>query len=157
MTEKTEAPDPSPVPVPAPDPTPTPVPTPADDKRTKMLRDLVMGQTDYDAEEAVQKLKDHNNDILAIVREYMGAPAVIDEPKRTVNQIIYKEMRGLMDNAASTYRRKKELEEQRKQYVETINRLRAAAVHNLRSSVAMNSITETDADTSRDMIDVSGN
>jgi Cft2 family RNA processing exonuclease len=116
-----------------------------------------MGQTGYDAEEALGKLKEHDNDILAIVREYMGVPAVIDEPKRTVNQTIYKEMRGLMDNAASTHRRKKELEEQQQQYIEMMTRLRAAAAQNLRSSVAMKSITETDDDTSRDMNDASGN
>jgi len=135
--------------------TPTPSPVSANDKRTEALRDLVMGQTNYDAEEAVGKLREHKNDILAIVREYMGVPVVVDEPKLTVNQTIYKEMRGLMDNAASTHRRKRELEEQKKQYIETMTRLRAAAAQNLRSNIAMKSITETDATT--DMIDVSEN
>jgi hypothetical protein len=115
-----------------------------------------MRQTNYDAEEAVGKLKEHKNDILAILREYMGVSVVVDEPKLTVNQTIYKEMRGLMDNAASTHRHKKELEEQKKQYIETMTRLRAVAAQNLRSNITMNSITETD-DTSHDMIDVSGN
>ena len=131
--------------------------TTAEDKWIEILRDLVMRQTGYDAEEAVQKLKDHNNDILAIVRGYMGAPAVIEEPKRTINQTIYKEMRGLMDNAASTHRQKKELEEQKQQYIETMTRLRAVAAENLRSNIAMKSITETDADVGGNIIDASGN
>ena len=138
--------------------TPTPTPTANNDKRIKMLRDLVMGQTGYNAEEALQKLRDHNNDILAIVREYMGAPTAVAAPKITTNQAIYKEMRGLMDNAATTHRRKKELEEQKQQYIETMTRLRAAAVQNLRANIDMsgNSTTETD-DSSSNTIDVSGN
>lgn len=133
--------------------------TPINDNRIEMLRDLVMRQTGYDAEEAVSKLKEHNNDILAIVREYMGPPVVFDEPKRTVNQTIYKEMRGLMDNAATTHRQKKELEEKRQQYREMMIRQRAAAANNLRSNIAVsgNSTTEADVGASSDMIDVSGN
>ena len=137
--------------------TATPGPDPANDKRTEALRDLVMRQTNYDAEEAVGKLKEHKNDVLAIVREYMGVPVAVDEPKHTVNQILYKEMRGLMDNAATTHRLKKELEEQKKQYLEMMVRHRAAAAQNLRSNIAMKSITETDVDTGSDIIDVSGN
>ena len=140
-------------------PTPTPTPTSAEYKRTEMLRNLVMGQTGYDAEEAVKKLREHNNDILKIVREYMGVPVVVDEPKFTVNQTIYKEMRGLMDNAATTHRRKKELEEQKQQYIETMTRVRAAAVQNLRKNIDMsgNSSTEENIPASNNTIDVSGN
>ena len=152
MSEDTETPTPTST------PTPTPTPTSAEYKRTEMLRNLVMGQTGYDAEEAVKKLREHNNDILAIVREYMGAPKEVAESKITTNQAIYKEMRGLMDNAATTHRRKKELEEQKQQYIETMTRLRAAAVQNLRANIDMsgNSTTETD-DSSSNTIDVSGN
>ena len=149
MSEDTETPT----------PTSTPTPTFAEYKRTEMLRNLVMGQTGYDAEEAVKKLREHNNDILKIVREYMGVPVVVDEPKFTVNQTIYKEMRGLMDNAATTHRRKKELEEQKQQYIETMTRLRAAAVQNLRKNIDMsgNSSTEENIPASNNTIDVSGN
>jgi len=149
MSEDTETPT----------PTPTPTPTSAEYKRTEMLRNLVMGQTGYDAEEAVKKLREHNNDILKIVREYMGVPVVVDEPKFTVNQTIYKEMRGLMDNAATTHRRKKELEEQKQQYIETMTRLRAAAVQNLRKNIDMsgNSSTEENIPASNNTIGVSGN
>ena len=149
MSEDTETPT----------PTPTPTPTSAEYKRTEMLRNLVMGQTGYDAEEAVKKLREHNNDILKIVREYMGVPAVVAEPTRTTNQTIYKEMRGLMDNAATTHRRKKELEEQKQQYIETMTRLRAAAVQNLRKNIDMsgNSSTEENIPASNNTIDVSGN
>jgi len=118
-----------------------------------------MGQTGYNAEEALQKLRDHNNDILAIVREYMGAPTAVAAPKITTNQAIYKEMRGLMDDAATTHRRKKELEEQQKHYIETMTRLRAAAVQNLRTKIDVsgNSSTDTNLPNSSNTIDVSGN
>lgn len=120
--------------------------TPPIRKRTEALRDLVMRQTDYSADEATRKLSEHSNDIMAILREYMGAPADVDQPKTTTNQVLYKEMRGLMDNAATTHRRKKELEEQKQQYQDMMLRHRAIAIQNLKAriDVSNNSTVATD-------------
>ena len=89
--------------------------------------DMILRQTDYSIETATQKLKDHNNDVMAVIREYMApvlAPASAmfvptdaaadkDLKKGTtvsVNQQIYKEIRIMMDAAAKTYEMKKQNE-----------------------------------------------
>ena len=70
---------------------------------------MVIRQTDYSEEEAIIKLKEHNNDYMEVIREAMG----INKPKKnnditSVNQQIYKEIRGMMDDAANNYRIKQE-------------------------------------------------
>ena len=78
--------------------------------------DMILRQTDYSIETATQKLQQHNNDVMAVIREYMApAPTATakDLKKGTtvsVNQQIYKEIRGMMDAAAKTYEMKKQNE-----------------------------------------------
>ena len=88
----------------------------------KNLVDVVLRQTDYTEEKAIEKLKEHNNDIIAIVREYMCGSAIkkpntIDTSNKSMNQQIYGEIRNLMDDAAKTYKAKKDLEERKKEYI----------------------------------------
>ena len=80
-------------------------------QQLRYMRDIIMRQTDYDEETTEQKLKEHNNDVLKIIREYMGSSNKPKELEKnsSVNQQTYKEIRKLMDNAASRYRIKKEL------------------------------------------------
>ena len=81
-----------------------------------------MRQTDYTEEQTLLKIKEHNNDIMAIVREFMGVPTTnkIKETKKTVNQQIYSEIRTLMDDAAASYKAKKEAEEKKQIYIENM-------------------------------------
>ena len=52
------------------------------------LRDLVMRQTDYDAETAMQKLKEYDGNVMMVIREYMGAPKKIESNNPTsTNQV----------------------------------------------------------------------
>ena len=78
---------------------------------------MIMRQTDYTRETAKQKLQEHNNNIMSVIREYMAPPTSVltsgltpghaPVPKNSVNQQIYKEIRGLMDDAARNYANKK--------------------------------------------------
>jgi hypothetical protein len=78
----------------------------------QILVDIVVRQTNYTEEKAIEKLNQHNNDVLTVIREYMS-PAVINIDvdntinKKSINQQIYSEIRNLMDNAAATYKRNK--------------------------------------------------
>ena len=66
--------------------------------------EVIMRQTDYDAATAQQKLKEHNNNIMQVIREYMGpSKTAINVAKLSTNQQIYKEIRGMMDDAAKRY------------------------------------------------------
>ena len=115
-------------------------------QRHLYLQGLVMRQTDYDETTADQKLLDHNNDILAIVREYMGPPAEQELKPSTTNQQIFTEIRTMMDDAAATYRVKKALEERREALLESAAAQRAIAAQNLRNaSIGDTATTPTDA------------
>ena len=70
---------------------------------------MIMRQTDYTRETAQQKLQEHKNDIMSVIREYMApsSNASAQVPKKSVNQQIYKEIRGMMDEAAKRYEAEK--------------------------------------------------
>ena len=74
---------------------------------------MIMRQTDYTRETAQQKLQEHKNDLMSVIREYMTPSTSVltsgltPVPKNSVNQQIYKEIRGLMDDAARNYANKK--------------------------------------------------
>ena len=79
--------------------------------------DMILRQTNYTQETAEQKLSEFKNDMLAVIRDYMkptGAGSNSSMPVNTSNEIkgsknqqIYKEIRGMMDNAARHYEEKK--------------------------------------------------
>jgi aspartate oxidase len=75
--------------------------------------DIVMRQTDYTKEVASEKLITHKNDIFSVIREWQAGPQTADksESSNSTSQLIYKEIRNMMGNAAANYRRKKEMEQ----------------------------------------------
>ena len=75
--------------------------------------EMIMRQTDYDETTAEQKLSEHDNDAMRVIRAYLNDGKVIAPPtitKLSTNQQIYKEIRGMMDDAALNYQLKKEKE-----------------------------------------------
>lgn len=78
-------------------------------KESEINVELIMRQTNYDKDLAEQKLKDHNNDYMQVIREYMTPLNKIptctptSTPTLSVNQQIYKEIRVMMDDAAKKY------------------------------------------------------
>jgi hypothetical protein len=84
----------------------------------QLLVEMVMRQTNYSYEEADAKLLECNNNYLKVIRESMGINKK-EEPKiKSINQQIYTEIRGFMDNASKTYREKQELEKKREKFIE---------------------------------------
>ena len=84
----------------------TPVHTIVAQEQTPEQIAMIMRQTNYDATTAEAKLSEHNNDVLQVIREYLNAGKEIKpEPvnRLSVNQQIYKEIRGMMDDAAKNY------------------------------------------------------
>jgi hypothetical protein len=63
---------------------------------------IIMRQTDYTYEEAKNKLELYNNNIKEVIRSYLRpdissqSPEI--KPQLSMNQQIYKEIRGLMDD-----------------------------------------------------------
>jgi len=79
-----------------------------DDVKNKI--DIIMGQTDYGAEEARKLLAETNGDEIAVIRMYLGLPPPSDTTNnnnrsssnnvaapKSKNQLIYQEIRKFMD------------------------------------------------------------
>lgn len=90
------------------------------EKHRIYLRDLVIRQTNYDEETAIKKLEEHNGDVISIIREYMGPSKKKEKnsSSTSTNQIIMKEIRTMMDDAALKYRIQKDLNEKKKVFIE---------------------------------------
>ena len=84
---------------------------------------VVQRQTDYNKSQALDKLKENNYDVFQTIRDYMGPKYVPPEKNKTVNQMIYCEIRGMMDDAATRYRYKKELAEYQEKVAEFVSKL----------------------------------
>jgi hypothetical protein len=110
------------------------------------IKNIIKRQTDYSDEEIILKMQIHNNDPMAILREYMGGTTSVkkEEQKKSVNQTIYSEIRHLMDDAASNYKQKKEMEERNKIIRENLIRERAKSSKKLREK--LNVVQEEDED-----------
>ena len=87
------------------------------EEKQRLLVEMVMRQTNYSYEEVETNLVKHNNDYMKVIREALGTQESASDKMASINQGIYKEIRGLMDTAASTYRRKKELEEKKERFI----------------------------------------
>ena len=60
--------------------------------------DIIMRQTNYSKETVIDKLKEHDNDVLKIIREYMKSPKKENKTKVSTNQMVMNEIRDLMDD-----------------------------------------------------------
>ena len=101
------------------------------------IKSIIKRQTDYSDEELNLKMQIHNNDPMAILREYMGGSTTVkkEQQNKSVNQTIYSEIRHLMDDAASNYKQKKEMEERNKIIRENLIRKRDEAAKKLREKL----------------------
>ena len=75
---------------------------------------MIMRQTNYDQTTAREKLTEHQNNVMQVIREYLkgGKTEQSTVTKLSTNQQIYKEIRGMMDDAAKTYLIKRDAEAQ---------------------------------------------
>jgi hypothetical protein len=76
---------------------------------------LIKGQTNYNDDEIKDKLSEHNNDYLAVIKEYMGITKETSSYEKinsinnssSVNQKIYSNIRTFMDNNMKQYEHRK--------------------------------------------------
>ena len=67
---------------------------------------IVLSQTNYTEEEAINKLKLLNCDYMKVIREYMGIPDKKPQKVKSVNQEIFKQIRTTLDSSMKEYREK---------------------------------------------------
>ena len=66
---------------------------------------MIMRQTDYTIEKAREKLGQFNFDEMAVIRDYFGiTEKKASQPVKSVNQAIYRQLRGHLDGAMKDYR-----------------------------------------------------
>jgi hypothetical protein len=71
--------------------------------------DIVLRQTNYTKEVAIQKLEEHNNNAIDVIKEYMGVkPAEKKAPIKSLNQEIYRQIRIKLDSSMDEYRAKQD-------------------------------------------------
>lgn len=81
-----------------------------EDIRKREVINLVCRQTDYTREEAEEKLKQRNFNYLDVIKEYMNPNKKPTQYTASLNQQIFKNMRGFLDENS------KELQRQRDYY-----------------------------------------
>jgi hypothetical protein len=67
---------------------------------------IVLSQTNYTEEEAINKLKLFDCDYMKVIREYMGIPDKKTQKVKSVNQEIFKQIRTTLDSSMKEYREK---------------------------------------------------
>ena len=67
---------------------------------------IVMRQTTYTEEVALDKLKEYNFDHLRVIKAYLGLPDKKKEVVKSVNQEIYKQLRHKLDSSMSDFNAK---------------------------------------------------
>lgn len=72
--------------------------------------DIICRQTDYTKEIALEKLKQHDYDYTAVIKDFMGIKQKTSTRCAYVSQERYKVIRNELDNACRNYREKKENE-----------------------------------------------
>jgi hypothetical protein len=69
---------------------------------------IILRQTDYTEEIALEKLKEHNFDEIATIRSYFGIPEKKSPLIKSLNQEIYRQLRSKLDASMYDYREKEE-------------------------------------------------
>ena len=87
------------------------------------LIEVVMRQTTYTREEAIEKLKKFKGEPVDVIREFMGIEVKTKNTPSTTNQMIFSEIRNFMDDVNKGYN-------QRKQRSERINEIRQKMMNN---------------------------
>jgi hypothetical protein len=77
----------------------------SNDELAKNIK-IIIAQTNYTEDQAIEKLKLFNNDYMRVLRDYMGI-AEKKEPKiKSVNQEIFRQIRTKLDTSMKEYRDK---------------------------------------------------
>ena len=92
------------------------------ENQQNLLVEMVMRQTSYSYEEAKNKLEENNNDYMIVIKNSLGIKKKTDDAVTSVNQQIYKEIRGLMDTAADTFRQNQEREKKKQEMIELLRK-----------------------------------
>ena len=83
---------------------------------------LIKSQTNYNDEEAKEKLEKWEGNYMNVIKEYLNPNFKNKkvEKKRTTNESMMYEIRSFMDNAQNEYLKRKEQEEKKTEYLKKV-------------------------------------
>jgi hypothetical protein len=90
------------------------------DEKENQVIEFVLRQTDMEREKAVERLNEYDFDSIKVIKEHFGIKEKNQDNIVSVNQQLYREIRGFMDKAAKQYRFTKELEKRKEEMLEFI-------------------------------------
>lgn len=70
---------------------------------------MIMRQTDYTEEQVIQKLIAFNDDHIKVIKDFMGITEKKAPQIKSVNQEIYKQIRGKLDDSMRVYNSEQEV------------------------------------------------
>jgi len=76
--------------------------------------EVILRQTDYTKEKALEKLKENSFDELKVIRSYFGIADKATKPIQSINQEIYKQIRYKLDSNMRDYQERVEKGEAKK-------------------------------------------
>lgn len=122
------------------------------ENRETEIINLVIRQTNYDKETAIKKIKEHNNDYLAVIKEYIlqDKKEKKTETNKSTNQKIMSEIRTFMDDVNNQYEKRKRYNQRMiyyKQLQAEKNALRAAKASGIVNDASDNSIVSKENST----------
>lgn len=122
------------------------------ENRETEIINLVIRQTNYDKGTAIEKIKEHNNDYLAVIKEYIlqDKKEKKTETNKSTNQKIMSEIRTFMDDVNNQYEKRKRYNQRMiyyKQLQAEKNALRAAKASGIVSDASDNSIVSKENST----------
>jgi hypothetical protein len=103
----------------------------SEEQKNELVR-VVMSQTTYTFDEAKICLEDSNYNVIKVVREFMargkdkGGDIDKKEPPRSKHQVVYGEIRKLMDSASNLYRKKQEMAKLYQQQADKVKAMKEA-------------------------------
>ena len=105
----------------------------SEEQKNELVR-VVMSQTTYTFDEAKICLEDSNYNVIKVVREFMTKGKdeqynVSDkkEQQRSKHQVVYGEIRKLMDSASNSYRKRQEMAKLYQQQADKVKAMKEAA------------------------------
>jgi aspartate oxidase len=114
--------------------------------REKEVINLVMRQTDYTEEEAIDRLKKWNNNYINVIKEYLNPnfdqPTQKSKPK-TLNQQMMGEIRQFMDDVYVKFENRKRYN----QYINVLREMHQKKQEEIKKNAEAHSETETAAET----------
>jgi hypothetical protein len=123
--------------------------------RRKQQIQFIVSQTNYNEQEALEKLESCSNDVMKVVSDYLGiTPREDHNLKKTKNQKIYSVIRDIMDKGSNNFRMQQEKAKKIQQVNELIKRNQAAAHASAGVNVSDNTVSVSTDENKKEVVNI---